>query len=59
MNRSQWWVDSGQAANAAQGLVWFVVVVFIAVGFMMWRDMRKEGKGAQKQAAKGKAHKAD
>ena len=42
MNRSQWWIDSGQAANAAEGLVWFVLIVFAVIGVMMWLDMRKD-----------------
>ena len=42
MNRSQWWVDSGQAAEAAQSLVWFVVLVFAAIAVVLWRDVRKE-----------------
>ena len=42
MNRSQWWVDSGQAADAAQGLVWFVVLVLVVLGIMAWLDMKKD-----------------
>ena len=42
MNRHQWWVDSGMAANAAQELLWFVVAVFIVIGIVMWQDMRKD-----------------
>lgn len=59
MSRYQWWVDSGMAAEAAQGLAWFVLIVFVGIGVVMWLDMRKEGKGAQKQTPKGKTHKAD
>ena len=42
MNRSQWWVDSGQAAQAAQELIWFVVIVFVVIGLMMWKDIRED-----------------
>jgi hypothetical protein len=31
------WVRSGKAAEAAQELAWFVVLVFIVVGFLAWR----------------------
>ena len=42
MGRFDWWVDSGMAADAAQGLVWFVVLVFVVLGIMAWLDMRKD-----------------
>lgn len=42
MNRSQWWVDSGMAAQAAQELIWFVVIVFVVIGVMMWKDIRED-----------------
>ena len=54
-----WWYESGLAAEAAQGLAWFVLIVFVGIGVVMWLDMRKEGKDAQKQTAKGKTHKAN
>ena len=57
--KTNWWYESGLAAQAAQELVWFVVFVFIGIGLMIWRDMRKEERDAQKQASKGKTHKAD
>jgi hypothetical protein len=57
--KTNWWYESGLAADAAQELVWFVVFVFIGIGLMIWRDMRKEERDAQKQASKGKTHKAD
>jgi hypothetical protein len=31
------WVRGGKAAEAAQELAWFVVIVFIVVGFLAWR----------------------
>lgn len=53
-----WWYESGLAAEAAQGLAWFVLIVFVGIGVVMWLDMRKEEKDAQKQTAKGKTDKA-
>lgn len=40
MNRLQWWVDSGLAAQAAQELVWFVVIVFAVGAYLIWRSER-------------------
>ena len=40
MNRLQWWVDSGLAAQAAQELVWFVVVLFVVGAYLIWRSER-------------------
>ena len=57
--KTNWWYESGLAEQAARELVWFVVCVFIGIGLMIWRDMRKEVRDAQKQASKGKTHKAD
>jgi hypothetical protein len=57
--KTNWWYESGLAADAAQELVWFVIFIFIGIGVMIWRDMRKEERDAQKQASKGKTHKAD
>ena len=31
------WVRSGQAAEAAKELAWFVVIVFIVIGLLAWR----------------------
>ncbi|WJZ48097.1 hypothetical protein [Phage DSL-LC04] len=31
------WVRSGQAAEAAQELAWFVAIVFIVIGLLAWR----------------------
>lgn len=59
MNANHWWISSGLAEQAARELVWFVIFIFIGIGVMMWRDMRKEERDAQKQASKGKTHKAD
>ena len=57
--RADWWISSGLAADAAQELAWFVILVFVGIGVVMWLDMRKERKDAQKQTAKGKTHKAN
>jgi len=40
--KTSWWYESGQAAQAAQELVWFVVLVFIGIGVVIWLDIRKE-----------------
>ena len=40
--KTTWWYESGQAAQAAQELVWFVVIVVVGIGVMAWRDMQKE-----------------
>lgn len=40
MNRLQWWVDSGLAAQAAQELVWFVVIMFVVGAYVIWRSER-------------------
>ena len=48
--KTAWWYESGMAAQAAQELVWFVVIVVVGIGVMAWRDMKKE-------KPKGKEHK--
>ena len=42
--KTAWWYESGAAAQAAQELVWFVVLVFVGIGVVIWRDMRNEKK---------------
>jgi len=42
--KTNWWYESGLAAQAAQELVWFIVLVFVGIGLLIWRDMRNEGK---------------
>lgn len=37
-----WWVNSGLAAQAAQELTWFVILVFVAIGIGIWNDIRKD-----------------
>ena len=37
-----WWIDSGMAAAAARELTWFVVLVFIGIGVVLWNDARKD-----------------
>jgi hypothetical protein len=34
--------------EAAQSVVWFVVVVFIGIGVVMWYDIRKEKRDGEK-----------
>ena len=41
MRVPDWWFNSGMAADAARELVWFVVIVFVVIGLVMWRDIRK------------------
>jgi len=41
INKMNWWYESGQAAEAAQELVWFVVIVFVGVGVVLWLNDRK------------------
>jgi len=36
-----WWYESGQAAQAAQELVWFVVIIFVGIGVVIWLNDRK------------------
>jgi len=40
--KTAWWYESGAAAQAAQELVWFVVLIVVGIGVVIWRDMRKE-----------------
>jgi hypothetical protein len=39
--RNTYWIDSGLAAEAARDLIWFVVLVFVGVAVVIWRDIRK------------------
>jgi hypothetical protein len=40
--KTAWWYESGLAAQAAQELVWFVVIVVVGIGVVIWHDIRKE-----------------
>jgi hypothetical protein len=42
--KTAWWYESGAAAQAAQELVWFVVLVVVGIGVVIWRDIRNEKK---------------
>jgi hypothetical protein len=42
--KTSWWYESGYAAQAAQELVWFVVLVVVGIGVVIWRDIRNEKK---------------
>lgn len=46
--RTSWWYESGMAAEAAQELVWFVVIVFVGIGLFIWNDIRKEKRDDEK-----------
>jgi len=47
--KTTWWYESGAAAQAAQELVWFVVLVFVGIGVVIWHDIRKENKPKRKE----------
>ena len=51
--KTSWWYESGMAAQAAQELVWFVVIVVVGIGVMAWRDMKKEEKPKNKESKHG------
>ena len=34
------WIRTGQAAEAAKDLTWFVILVFVAVAVIAWRDSK-------------------
>jgi hypothetical protein len=40
--KTNWWIESGMAAQAAQELVWFVVLVVVGIGVVIWFDMRND-----------------
>jgi hypothetical protein len=42
--KTAWWIESGYAAEAAQELIWFVVLIVVGIGVVIWRDMRNEKK---------------
>ena len=42
--KTNWWIESGMASQAAHELVWFVVVVFVGLGVVIWLDIKKESK---------------
>lgn len=46
--KTSWWYESGMAAEAAQELVWFVVIVFVGIGLFIWNDIRKEKRDDEK-----------
>ena len=48
MSKTNWWVDSGMAAQAAQELVWFVVLVVVVVGIGIWISFNEDKKGGKK-----------
>jgi len=46
--KTSWWYESGMAAEAAQELVWFVVIVFVGIGLLIWNDIKKEKRDDEK-----------
>ena len=57
--KTSWWYESGMAAQAAQELVWFVVIVVVGIGVMAWRDMRKEGTQQDNPRTSRNVHKGE
>ena len=39
--------------EAAQSVVWFAVLILAGIGVILWYDIRKEERDAQKQKAQG------
>ena len=52
--KTNWWIESGMAAQAAQELVWFVVLVVVGIGVVIWKDMRED-----KPVQRGNVRKGD
>lgn len=42
ISKTNLWYESGKAAEAAQELVWFVVLVFVGIGVLIWLNDRKK-----------------
>lgn len=42
------WINSGMAQESARDLAWFVVIMFIVIGYLLYRDFKKEERDAQK-----------
>lgn len=38
VSQYDWWIRSGMAAEAARDLLWFVILVFVFIGYIAWRD---------------------
>lgn len=34
------WVRSGQAATAARSLMWFVIIAFVVIAYVLWKDSK-------------------
>jgi hypothetical protein len=39
--KTNWWIESGMASEAAHELMWFVIIVFVGIGLLIWNDIRK------------------
>ncbi len=50
--KTNYWYESGLAAQAAQELVWFVVIVFVGIGLLAWWDMRSEASSKRTASSK-------
>jgi hypothetical protein len=47
--KTNWWIESGMASEAAHELLWFVVLVFVGIGVLIWHDIKKEDKPNRKR----------
>lgn len=46
------WINSGMAQEAARELAWFVVLVLVAVGVAIYRDIKKDNRTASPNVRK-------
>lgn len=42
MNFDHYWFASGMAAEAARGIVWFSLLVFVVIGIVLYLDYKKD-----------------
>jgi hypothetical protein len=40
--KTSWWIESGAASQAAHEFMWFVLIVVVGVGVVIWLDMRND-----------------
>jgi hypothetical protein len=39
---NDWWIRSGMAAQSAQEVAWFALIVVVGIGVVIWFDMRND-----------------